>query len=48
MPTPIGLAQTAGAAHAGVGGTAVPIGVSTPLTWSMLKPDTVLDVWFGT
>jgi len=47
-PTPIGLAQTAGPVQAGVGGNAVPIGVSTPVVWSILKPETVLEVRFGT
>jgi len=48
MPTPIGLEHTAGLVQAGVGGSAVPIGVSTPVAWSILKPETVLDVRFGT
>jgi hypothetical protein len=48
MPTPMGLEHTAGLTHAGVGGSAAPMGVSTPATWSMLKPETVLEVRFGT
>src|SRR6476646_2956261 len=43
-----GLEHTAGAVQAGVGGVAVPTGVSTPATRSILKPATVFDVRYGT
>src|SRR5450432_2814695 len=39
MATPIGLTHTAGSAQTDVGGSAVPIGVRTPLTWSTVKPE---------
>ena len=48
MPTPIGFEHTAGLTQAGVGDSAVPMGASTPLTWSIVKPETVLEVRFGT
>ena len=48
IPTAIGLEHTAGLTQAGVGGRAVPIGVSTPVAWSILKPETVLEVRLGT
>ena len=44
----IGLEHTLTLAHTGVGGNAVPMGVSTPAVWSMLKPETVLEVRLGT
>lgn len=40
----IGLAHTEVLAHTGVGMAAVPIGVSTPPVWSIVKPETVLAV----
>ena len=45
--TPIGLEQTPGP-QTGVGGCAVPMGASTPALWSMVKPETVLEVSLGT
>lgn len=40
----IGLEHTLTLAHTGVGGVAVPMGESTPVLWSILKPETVLAV----
>jgi hypothetical protein len=45
--TPIGLEHTPGL-QTGVGESAVPMGASTPATWSTVKPETVLEVSFGT
>ena len=46
--TPIGLEQTPGLRKPEWVESAVPIGVSTPATWSILKPETVLEVRLGT
>ena len=47
-PKPTGFEQTELLAQTGVGGKAVPIGVSMPAVWSTVKPDTVLEVRFAT
>ena len=48
IATDIGLEHTEGLAHTGVGERAVPMGASTPAVWSIVKPETVLDVRLGT
>src|SRR5579859_4629722 len=43
-----GLEHAEALAHTGVGGSAVPTGVSIPVVWSRLKPETVPAVWLAT